>query len=203
LSITKDKSNRIIRVDGVNGRVASQHAAANASKTNWYFLVNGKLRVNEKFDFNWQPDRLQIAKHYIFLATNPVNKLEYGHQAIVANNKILTLNTVVTGLDFTLDSEHEVVNVNSGIGMYNTSIWDTWRTSFRETIKLSNVTDDESSNRLTAWLTIGEGEFGKYSIQGAQDAANYYKSVDGDFDKLMLSYDWEWLKDYYNRLYQK
>jgi len=203
LSIAKDKSNRIIRVDGVNGRVASQHAAANASKTNWYFLVNGKLRVNEKFDFNWQPDRLQIAKHYIFLATNPVNKLEYGHQAIVANNKILTLNTVVTGLDFTLDSEHEVVNINSGIGMYNTSVWDTWRTSFRETIKLSNVTDDESSNRLTAWLTIGEGEFGKYSIQGAQDAANYYKSVDGDFDKLMLSYDWEWLKDYYNRLYQK
>jgi hypothetical protein len=201
LNIVKDKPNRIIRIDNVNGRVNSQHAAANASKTNWYFLVNGKLRVNEKFDFNWQPDRLQIPKHYIFLATNPVNNLEYGHQAIVANNKNLTLNTIVTGLDFTLDSEHEVVNINSGTGMYNTSIWDTWRTSFRETIKLSNATDAESLDRLNAWLTISNGEFGEYSIQGAKDAQDYYKSVSGDFDKLLLSYDWEWLQSYYDSLY--
>ena len=52
-------------------------------------------------------------------------------------------------------------------------------------------------------MTIGEGEFGEYSIQGAKDAADYYKSVSGEFDKLMLSYDWGWLKDYYNQLYPK
>ena len=36
-----------------------------------------------------------------------MNGLEYGHQAIVANNKKLTLSTVVRGLDFTMDSRHE------------------------------------------------------------------------------------------------
>ena len=199
LSLTKDKANRVARIDGVQGRVASQHAAANASQTSWYFLVNAKLRVNQKFDFNWQPDRLQIPKHYIFLATNPVNGLEYGHQAIVANNKNLTLNTVVQGLDFTMDSEHEVVNINSGIGMFNTSPWDTWRTSFREVIKLRNSDTQENKDRLNAWLTVAEGAFAEYSLKGAKDAIDYYEEVAGDLNKLKLSYEWKWLQDRFNQ----
>lgn len=194
LFLTAGMGNRVVRVDGVQGRVASQHAAANTSDTPWYFLVNAKLRVNKKFDFSWQPDRLQIPKHYIFLATNPVNGLEYGHQAIVANNKILTLNTDVKGLDFTMDSEHEVVNINSGIGMYNTSPWDTWRTAFREVIKLRNSDTEENTLRLDAWLNKAEGNFAEYSLSGAKDAIEYYELVNGNFDQLKLSYDWPWLK---------
>ena len=207
LFATAGLSNRVIRVDGINGRVASQHAAANASNTPWYFLVNAKLKVNTKFDWDWQPDRLQIPKHYIFTATNPVNHLEYGHQAIVANNKKLTLNTVVKGLDFTMDSEHEVVNINCGIGMYNTSVWDTWRTAFREVLKLKYYTerndDLEAKFRLSSWLNLGDGEFGKYSTMSALDACRYYESVNGKLDKLRLSYDWEWLRTHYERLYPK
>ena len=201
LFATAGLSNRVIRVDGINGRVASQHAAANASNTSWYFLVNAKLKVNKKFDWDWQPDRLQIPKHYIFTATNPVNHLEYGHQAIVANNKKLTLNTVVKGLDFTMDSEHEVVQINSGIGMYNTSIWDTWRTAFREVLKLKYYTehndDLEAKFRLSSWLNLGDGEFGEYSTIAALDACRYYETVNGDLNKLRLSYDWDWLKTYF------
>ena len=197
LQLTKNLPNRVIRIDGVNGRVKSQHAAANSSNTPWYFLVNAKLKVDSKFDFNWQPDRLQIPKHYIFHATNPVNGLIYGHQAIVANNKKLTLENYGTGLDFTMDSEHEVIAINSGIGMYNASEWDTWRTSFRECIKLRASGTEENAERLDAWLSIGIGEFAEYSINGAKDAMEYYDSVNGDFDKLRLSYDWDWLHTYY------
>jgi hypothetical protein len=201
LFATAGLSNRVTRVDGVNGRVASQHAAANASNTPWYFLVNAKLKVNEKFDWDWQPDRLQIPKHYIFTATNPVNHLEYGHQAIVANNKKLTLNTVVKGLDFTMDSEHEVIQTNSGIGMYNTSVWDTWRTAFREVLKLKYYTENnddlEAKFRLSSWLNLGDGEFGEYSTMAALDACRYYETVNGDLGKLRLSYDWDWLKTFF------
>ena len=207
LNIASKYNNRVVRVDGINGRVASQCAAANASNTPWYFLVNAKLRVNEKFNFNWQPDRLQIPKHYIFTATNRVNHLEYGHQAIVANNKKLTLNTVATGLDFTLDSEHEVISINSGIGMYNTSKWDTWRTAFRETLKLKyhvSQTDDlETKYRLSAWQHIGEGDYGDISIQAATEAIVYFQTVNGDFEKLKLSYDWDWLRNYYETITNK
>jgi hypothetical protein len=207
LFATAGLSNRVIRVDGINGRVASQHAAANASNTPWYFLVNAKLKVNQKFDFDWQPDRLQIPKHYIFTATNPVNHLEYGHQAIVANNKNITLNTIAKGLDFTMDGEHEVVNINSGIGMYNTSIWDTWRTSFREVIKLKHYTehndDLEAKFRLSAWLNLGDGQYGEYSTKAALDACQYHESVNGELEQIRLSYDWAWLRTYYDKLYPK
>ena len=197
LKLTEGKQNRVVRIDNVKGRVASQHTSANASETNWYFLVNGKLRVDENFDFNWQPDIYKSSRHYIFNATNPVNGLVYGHQAIVANNKKLTLNTVVRGLDYTMDSLTEVVNINSGIAMYNTSKWDTWRTAFREMIKLCCNTDQDSIDRGSAWLNKGAGAFGEYSKMGARDAVNYYNSVDGNMEKLMLSYDWEWLHQYY------
>lgn len=184
--------NRLVRVDGVNGRVASQYAAANASETPWYFLVNAKLRVDESFDFSWQPDIMKSRRHYIFRARNPINGLVYGHMAMVANNKKLTLQTKGNGLDFTMESPHEIVNILSGEAVFN-SEWDIWRTAFRECIKLCNATDDESKERLHIWTTVGQ------SSKGALDAVEYYNEVNGDFDKLKLSYDWAWLHEKYNK----
>ena len=200
LSLTRGLPNKVLRIDKINGRVKSQHAAASSSTSPWYFLVNAKLKVNSKFDFNWQPDRLQIPKHYIFHAKNPVNGLVYGHQAIVANNKKLTLANFGTGLDFTMDSEHEVVEINSGVGIYNTSEWDTWRTAFRECIKLKASSTVENIERLESWLSIANGDYAEYSLLGAKNAIEYYETVNGDFDKLRLSYDWMWLKEQFNKI---
>lgn len=203
LEITKNLPNKVHRIDRVVGRVKSQHAAANISTTPWYFLVNAKLRVRDDFDFNWQPDRMKSSRHYIFTCTNPVNELEYGHQAIVANNRILTLNTEVRGLDFTMDSLTEIVDINSGISMYNSSEYDTWRTAFREMIKLCTNTDQDSIDRGAAWMNKGNGDFGNYSKMGARDAVDYYNSVDGNMEKLMLTYDWDWLNQYYQHKYPR
>ena len=197
LSLVKELPNNVVHVTGINGRVASQHEAARQSSTPWYFLINGKLRVDERFDFGWQPSYLDIAKHYIFRATNPVNGLSYGHMAIVANNKKITLATTGDGLDFTLDGRHEIVNINSGVGRFNTSKWDTWRTAFREALKLKHSGDYDSLKRLDVWLTVAAGDFAEISLQGAKDAVEYYESVEGDFQKLKLSYDWAWLKEHY------
>ncbi len=202
LKVTKGLKNRVVRVDGVNGRVQAYHAAASASETPWMFTVFAKLRINEKFDWNWQPDRLQIPKHYIFTATNPVNGLEYGHQAMIAYNKKITLSNTGKGLDFTLDDEHEVVNVNSGIAVFNTDEWSTWRTAFREAIKLRADTSQESKQRLDTWLNVGNGEFAQYSLQGAKDAVDFYSEVNGDLEKLRLSYDWPWLRTYFENKYK-
>ena len=201
LKVTKGLRNRVVRVDGVNGRVAAYHAAAEASETPWMFTVFAKLKVNDKFDWAWQPDRLQIPKHYIFHATNPVNGLEYGHQAMIAYNKKITLANMGKGLDFTLDDAHEVVELNSGIAMYNTDEWTTWRTSFREALKLRADSSSTSKERLDIWLTVGNGTFGDYSTKGAHDAVDYYEEVNGDIEKLRLSYDWAWLKEYFTNKY--
>lgn len=189
--------NRITRVDGVNGRAAAYHAAARASTTPWFFAVFAKLRVNEDFNFSWQPDRLQEPKHYIFHAFNPINGLKYGHQAMIAYNKRLVLDNPGLGLDFTLDSTHEVVPIMSGTAEYCYSNWMAWRTAFREVLKLKCNTDVESEYRLKKWLTVAMGQpRGQWSIYGAEDAVEYYDSVAGDFDALKKSYDWAWLASY-------
>jgi hypothetical protein len=189
--------NRIRRVDRVNGRVAAYHAAANASTTPWFFAVFAKLEVDHEFDWTWQPDRMQQSKHYIFHARNPVNGLEYGHMSTIAYNKKLTLNNRGTGLDFTLDSAHEVVPVLSGTAYYNSDAWCCWRTAFRECIKLRGATDVESEYRLRQWLTVNlAGTMGEWSIRGAKDAVEYYESIDGNFTELRKSYEWAWLASY-------
>ena len=201
--VTAGLANRVVRVDGVKGRVAAYHAAAKASNTPWLFTVFAKLRVNSGFDWSWQPDRLQLPKHYIFQAKNPVNGLVYGHQAMIAYNKKLTLANIGKGLDFTMDDEHEVVDMLSGIASFNTDEWNTWRTAFREALKLRNDIDNEvSKTRLDTWLTVGDGAFAQYSIDGAKHAVEYYEEVDGDFEKLKLSYDWPWLQAKFDEQYK-
>lgn len=199
LETTKGIKNRVSRVDGINGRVAAYHAAVSESKTPWCFTVFAKLKINEDFDWSWQPDRMQVPKHYIFYATNPLNGLEYGHQAMIAYNKKLVLANTGKGLDFTLDDMHEVVPLNSGIANFNTDEFSTWRTAFREVIKLKADTSLESKERLNIWLTKADGKFADFCLKGAKDASDYYDEVGGNFEDLKLSYEWKWLNDQFQK----
>jgi hypothetical protein len=197
-ALQRGHSNRAVRVDGVNGRVAAYHAAAQASHTPWFFAVFAKLKVNSNFDWMWQPDRMQLPKHYIFHARNPINGLEYGHQAMIAYNKQLVLANTGYGLDFTLDQPHEVVPILSGTAWYTDSPWMAWRTAFREVLKLKDsLPDVESEYRLNMWLSnAGEVPNAEWSQWGAEDAVEYYDAVAGDFAELKKSYDWAWLASY-------
>ena len=195
-SVTYNLENRLHRSSGVNGRVAAYQAAANMSETPWFFAVFAKLRVDQHFDWSWQPDRMQAAKHYIFHARNTINDLEYGHQGMIAYNRKLTLENTGQGLDFTLDQPHEVVPVRSGEAIYYTSNWVAWRTAFRECLKLrASLPDVENEYRLKQWLEVDHGA-GKWSSKGAQDAIEYYDEVGGDFEALKKSYEWAWLASY-------
>jgi hypothetical protein len=188
---------RLVHVADVKGRVAAYHAAAQAAATPWFFAVFAKLEVDTRFDWSWQPDRMQEPKHYIFHAANPVNGLVYGHQAMIAYNRDLVLNNTGHGLDFTLDSAHEVVPVLSGVARYSDTPWMTWRTAFREVLKLkASLPNVESEYRLTKWLEHGRLANGEWSVWGAEDAVEYYDSVAGDFEQLHKSYDWAWLASY-------
>ena len=193
---TTNNNNRRHRSSAVDGRVAAYRAAAELSRTPWFFAVFAKLRVDGNFDWTWQPDRLQEPKHYIFHARNPVNGLVYGHMSMIAYNKELVLSNTAPGLDFTLDQAHEVVPIVSGTANYHTDVWTCWRTAFRECIKLKDsLPNVENEYRLNQWLTRDNTE-GQWSIKGAEDAVEYYTAVAGDFAELKKSYDWAWLSSY-------
>ena len=195
--IGRDLPNRIVRSRDVQGRVQAYKAAATLSDTDWFFAVFAKLQINDDFDWSWQPDRLQEAKHYVFHAYNPVNDLVYGHQAMIAYNRRLVLENTGQGLDFTLDQPHEVVPLISGTAYYDNDPWTCWRTAFREVLKLRySLPDIENQYRLDQWLSVGKGVNGHWSIQGAKDAMDYYEKVDGKFDEIKRSYEWTWLASY-------
>jgi hypothetical protein len=201
-SVSLSWINRIHRSSGINGRVAAYQAAAELSRTPWFFAVFAKLQVEKKFDWAWQPDRLQEPKHYIFHAYNPITALTYGHQAIIAYNRELVLTNTAPGLDFTLDQAHEVVPLMSGTAMYNATAWMAWRTAFRECVKLKHsLPDVENEYRLSQWLSNTRTfssllQNSEWSVRGAEDAVEYYEQVNGDFVELRKSYDWAWLASY-------
>lgn len=197
--------NRVKRIDGVNGRANAYKACAEASETPWFFNVFAKLEVDESFNFNFQPDRMIDQQHYIFHAKNPVNGLEYGHQAMILYNKDIVLDTYnIENLDFTLSAKHSVVPKLSGVSHFNDDPLVCWRTSFRECIKLRYYADNgdyAAQDRLNVWLTKAEGENAEWCLKGANDAIEYYESVNGELEKLMLSFEWEWLDEYYSGKY--
>ena len=189
---------RVHRVKDVPGRARAHHACAEVSTTPWYFLVPAKLWVDQDFDWSWQPDRLQIPKHYIFHAHNPVTNLEYGHMAMIAFNKRMALNNPGSGLDFAMDQEHDVIPLMSGQARYNVDAWTAWRTAFREVIKLRFDHDNiESQYRLKKWLQPSAAEFADWSQHGANDALHYFDQVKGDLQALRKSYEWDWCRDWF------
>jgi hypothetical protein len=84
------------------------------------------------------------------------------------------------------------------VARYNVSPWVTWRTAFREALKLCGSPDVESQYRLKQWLATPRTnvENWGWSVWGAEDAVEYYQAVEGDFEQLRRSYDWSWLASY-------
>lgn len=202
----KSICSRARRSGNVRGREASTKAAAASCDSKWFYCVFAKTEVLPDFAFTFQPDRLQAPKHYIFHSRNPLNGLEYGAMNINLYNRQLVLDTQ-PGLDFTLSSRHEVVPILASISRFNTDPWVTWRSAFREALKLrlevDRGADVEIQHRLHTWLTQARGENAEHCIAGCQDGIRFYESVNGDYEKLRQSFDWDWLEQHYYDLYQE
>jgi hypothetical protein len=198
----KQKFPRAKWAKNIIGQTLAYMAAAAMSDTEYFFAVFPKLEIVDSFDFDFQPDRLKNPCHYIFNCKNPVNGLEYGHGAVLLYNKDLVLKTTKPGLDFTLSAPHEVVPILSAINHFNQTPWLAWRTAFREVIKLLQAKPTvEGAYRLKKWIMKGQGQNADWVYKGANDAKQYYNKNSDNHAELLLSYDFEWLKKYYESKY--
>ena len=68
-------------------------------------------------------------------------------------------------------------------------------TNLRTSSLKDSLPDVENEFRLRNWLTVDDTA-GKWSMKGAEDAIEYYESVDGAIEKLKKSYNWSWLASY-------
>ena len=191
-------------VSGIDGRLAAYRAAAFHSDTAWFIAVFAKCQILDNFkDLNWQPDFWQEPKHYIFHNRNLNTGLEYGHMAPIAYNKQLMLKNE-GGLDMTLVQRHTTVPICISETNLDGDQWLTWRTAFREVIKILHYSNGnpsiENEYRLWAWRNVANGSDAEWQRLAVKHAEEYYAACGGNEDALMLTSEWDWLSEHYIRL---
>jgi hypothetical protein len=132
----------------------------------------------------------------VWRSRNPINNLEYGYGGVKLLPKDLTLamrtDTVdmTTSISKTFNAKEQVSNITA----FNTDPFNTWKSAFRECVKLASKAierqdNTETTERLNVWRTVATGEFGEYAIKGANDALAFVNqgndiSKINDFDYL-------------------
>jgi len=196
--ILKQRFPRTKRLHGVKGMINALKQSAKLSDTGYFYAVFAKTQVHPSFKFDFQHDRLIVPSHYIFHCYNPVIDVTNGAMGIVLYNSKLVADAESWDLDFTTSFPVKVVPQLSCVAAYNVSAFQTWRTAFRECVKLysnciarSNPIDNKKM--LDKWLSTGKGKFGKWSIQGANDAVSYV-DTQNNLDNIM---DWQFLRKHF------
>lgn len=199
------------RVQGVKGIFEAHLAAAKLSETDIFYVVDGDAWITDKFDFDYHPGIFDLDCTYIWNSINPVNGLKYGYGGVKLFNKHHILNSVgwnQLDMTTTVNTKIKVINAVSNETRFNSDEFNTWRSAFRECVKLCYNQDldplnKEHRKRLEIWKTVGqEKEHGKYSIDGANYAVSYYDANKGNLESLKMINDIEWLKNEFKQYYR-
>ena len=87
---------------------------------------------------------------------------------------------------------------------FNVDEFSTWRSAFRECVKLSSRAidrqdEEETKKRLDIWCTIGSDKpFGEYAIKGAKEGREYGERCKGEKELLAKINDFDWLRRQYD-----
>jgi MoaA/NifB/PqqE/SkfB family radical SAM enzyme len=189
------------RVTGVEGIFNAHKAAAKLATTDMFFVVDGDAYLTDEWQFNFQPGIFDRDCAYVWHSSNPVNDLTYGYGGVKlfprkALIKVKSWNTL--DLFATVASKLKVVDTVSNITAFNTDEYSTWRSAFREVVKLCNAikkdpTDKDASLRLDRWKTVGlDKPYGNYALAGAASAVAFF---DKNFNTPQLQQinNGEWL----------
>jgi hypothetical protein len=199
---------RAKRVHGVKGIHQAHIAAAKLSTTPMFWVVDGDAVIEENFKFN-----LLLPKHdtdivHVWLSRNPVNDLKYGYGGVKLLPKLLTENMNVNQIDMTMSisNKFKVVQQVSNITVFNTDPFNTWKSAFRECVKLASRPVDpgyqeETEDRLHAWCILGgHRPNGKYAILGAKAGKKYgIDNISKPTDLAKIN-DFDWLLEQFNKL---
>jgi hypothetical protein len=159
----------LYKITTITGIHDSHRACASKSITHRFLVLDADCLLLDSFDYTTFLSHLtDESKVFVFRAVNPVNDLVYGHGGIkVFDRRLFTDENAV---DMTTAFDIVPVQYVTNIHRFNTTPFHTWRTAFRECVKLSSGTvklrnrkDDEY--RLDKWCTkfnnVSNAEFCK------------------------------------------
>lgn len=181
------------RVDGIKGSDAAHKAAAAASKTERFILIDGDNIPTERF-FNltlkFADETWELAV-FRWRAHNHINGLRYGNGGLSSWTKTFVNNmrtheatdgSVETQVEFCFDPQYWAMHDCYSTTYPNGSAFHAWRAGFREGVKMclnkgARPTVAEFRERvhqrnldhLTIWHNIGrDAEHGIWAIAGAR-----------------------------------
>src|SRR5210317_1525136 len=180
------------RVDGVKGSDAAHKAAADASSTDRFILIDGDNLPDERF-FNYTLEFNEISEHAVFRwrARNHINGLMYGNGGLSCWTKDFVFkmrtheassNNDATDVEFCFDPLYWPMHDCYSTTYPNGSPKHAWRAGFREGVKMCldqgrkpTVADfrqrvhSRNLDHLTIWHNVGmDVEHGEWAIAGAR-----------------------------------
>lgn len=203
------------RVDGVKGSDAAHKAAAEASDTERFILIDGDNMPNEDF-FNLQLDFTDkdprfLKAQFRWKAVNNINGLRYGNGGMSSWTKDYVLNmkthetsdgSHATQVDFCMDSSDNLYWAMWDC--YSTTYpnytpFQAWRAGFREGVKMvldkgalptvdtfKERVANRNLNNLTIWQNIGtDVENGIWAIAGARIGTYKALLTEWDYKNVM------------------
>lgn len=203
------------RVDGIKGSDAAHKAAAEASSTERFILIDGDNMPDEEF-FNIQLDFRDKDPSYHkaqfrWKAKNHINGLRYGNGGMSSWTKEYVMNmkthetsdgNKATQVDFCMEAQN-----NLYWAMYdcysttypNQTPFQAWRAGFREGVKMilnqgalptieefKEVVATRNLNNLTIWHNVGtDVENGIWAIAGSRIGTYMALLTDWDYRNVM------------------
>ena len=207
-------------IDGVKGSDAAHKAAADASDTERFILIDGDNMPNDTF-FNIQldftdKDPIYKRAQFRWKAINNINGLRYGNGGMSSWTKTYVANMKThehsggddkTTVDFCVDSSDNVYW--SMYDCYSTTYpnmtpFQAWRAGFREGVKMSlnrglrptvdafkETVSSRNLNNLTIWHNVGvDVENGIWAIYGSR--LGTYMTMLTDWDSRNV----QWFDNY-------
>jgi hypothetical protein len=205
----KNMSPWATRVDGVKGSDAAHKAAAEASTTERFILIDGDNLPQEKF-FNLTlelPDQQWESAVFRWRARNHINGLMYGNGGLSSWTRTFVNNMrtheatdgrVETQVEFCFDPLYWAMHDCYSTTYPNGSAQHAWRAGFREGVKMclnqgakptvvefQNRVHQRNLDHLTVWHNVGaDVDYGLWAIAGARMGTYMTMLTEWDYQQV-------------------
>jgi hypothetical protein len=191
------------RLDGIKGLRAAHQECAKQSRTSHFFVVDADSQITDPNVLSYKISPYELSYVHLWYAHNPVNGLEYGWGGLkLFPRNVFSAEANTQSIDMTTSFDLKIMPQVVSRTMFNTTPYDTWRSAFRESVKLSsgiirNKNIQENQERLESWKTAYvTAPNAKWAIRGAYDGEAFGQNTD-----LTLINDWSWLQGEFTRRY--
>lgn len=203
----KERFPRAKRVHGIKGIHQAHIEAAKLAQTKMFWVVDGDAIIETDFNFDMVISKWDKDAVHVFRSKNPINNLTYGYGGVKLLPTKLVLDMDINSVDMTtsISKKFKSVDEVSNITAFNTDPFSTWKSAFRECVKLSSKVidgqvDDETQHRLHIWQSVGVDKlFGEYAIKGAKLGYEYGTIYANEKEMLSKINDWEWLENVFRQ----